>query len=128
MSWRAAVPVIFVAALCGPALAQDKYPGDALPETPAGIRPPPAPVAVPRPQAVTAPPIARQGGRDAAAERLSQQLPLDPATRDLRDRLPADITGTERRLGLRPPGGPVTDLRGRVPSAAEIERALSGQR
>jgi len=59
------------------------------------------------------------------AERLAQSLPLDPQIRELRDQLPADPRGAERRLGLREPRGPATDLRGRAPNAREIVDALA---
>ncbi len=65
----------------------------------------------------------RPGNPDA--ERLAQSLPLDPQTRELRDQMPADPRGTERRLGLREPRGPATDLRRRAPSPREIVDALA---
>ena len=76
--------------------------------------PPPAPRPPPGPQA---------GNPDA--ERLAQTLPLDPQTRELRDQMPPDPLGIERRLGLREPRGPATDLRGRTPSPREIVDALA---
>ena len=71
------------------------------------------------------PPIAAPRSGNPDAERLAQALPLDPQTRELRDQMPADPRGTERRLGLREPRGPATDLRGRAPSPREIVDALA---
>jgi hypothetical protein len=112
LGWVAAAG-LFVA---GPAVAQ-KYTGSAIPVTP--------PVSKPvRPKAAAPPPPA-PAPLDADAERLARSLPLDPATRDLQDRLPADVPGVERQLGLRPPKGPVTDLRGQVPTPPQIVDALA---
>lgn len=86
------------------------------PYAPRGYAPP-----APRPLPSAAAP--RPGNPDA--ERLAQALPLDPQTRELRDQLPPDPRGTERRLGLREPRGPATDLRGRTPSPREIVDALA---
>jgi len=77
--------------------------------------------AMPRPIPPAATP--RPGNPDA--ERLAQSLPLDPQTRELRDQMPSDPRGTERRLGLREPRGPATDMRGRTPSPREIIDALA---
>lgn len=77
--------------------------------------------AMPRPIPPAAAP--RPGNPDA--ERLAQSLPLDPQTRELRDQMPSDPRGTERRLGLREPRGPATDMRGRTPSPREIIDALA---
>jgi hypothetical protein len=52
-------------------------------------------------------------------------LPLDPGVRELRDQLPPNIPAVERALGLRPPRGPATDMRGRIPSPREIADALA---
>jgi len=65
------------------------------------------------------------GGTNQDAERLGRTLPLDPATREIRDGVPPDRIGTERRLGLREPRGPATDMRGRTPSPREIVDALA---
>lgn len=114
-----------------PARAQ-KNSGPLLPITPQYASPPQytAPPSRPSPYAAppyTSPPprpsLARTGNPDA--ERLAQSLPLDPQTRELRDQMPADPRGTERRLGLREPRGPATDLRGRAPSSREIVDALA---
>ena len=80
---------------------------------------PPYPPPAPRPP----PPGSQAGNPDA--ERLAQTLPLDPQTRELRDQMPPDPLGAERRLGLREPRGPATDLRGRTPSPREIVDALA---
>lgn len=86
------------------------------------LSPAPRPAA---PQSM-APPLAPQAGTpNPEAERLAQSLPLDPQTRELRDSLPPDPAGTQRRLGLRVPRGPATDLRGRTPSSREIVDALA---
>jgi hypothetical protein len=95
----------------GPAPAPPYIPPTAAPMRP--VLPPP----------VAAPPAPVEA--DNSARSLAQQLPLDPATRDLRNRLPADVPGTIRRLGLRVPQGPRTDMRGRTPSAQEVTNALA---
>ncbi len=95
--------------------------------------PPPAvvppPTVVPRvaPIIPTAPvaPVAPQAGRDPQVEQLVQSMPIDPATRELTNREPADIRGVERRLGLRETRGPRTDLRGHTPTTREIVDALA---
>lgn len=105
-----------------PALAQ-KNSGPLLPvETPRSRPAPAAPSYTPR----RAPDVAtRQPGRNPQAEQLSERLPLDAQTRDLRDQLPADTRETQRRLGLHPARGPVTDLRGHTPTPGEIANALA---
>ena len=121
--------------LAAPAWAQ-KNSGPLLPVgppayTPPAFAPPPAPPrplyppppADPTPGSRPAPPGPQAGNPDA--ERLAQTLPLDPQTRELRDQMPTDPRGTERRLGLREPRGPVIDLRGRTPSPQEIVDALA---
>ncbi len=112
--------------IAAPAWAQ-KNSGPLLPTSPPAYVPrpftPPAyapPPYAPRP----APPAAPQAG-NPDAERLAQTLPLDPQTRELHDQMPADPRGTERRLGLREPRGPATDLRGRTPTSREIVDALA---
>ncbi len=118
----------FVAGLAVPAWAQ-KNSGPLLPTAPPAYTSPPSmpsPYAsphYPRPAPRPLPPAARAGNPDA--ERLAQSLPLDPQTRELRDQMPADPRGVERRLGLREPRGPATDLRGRAPSPREIADALA---
>ncbi len=123
-----------------PAWAQ-KNSGPLLPINPPAYSPPaysPSPYAprgyapqsyVPRSYAPPAPrpmpPAAAPRAGNPDAERLAQTLPLDPQTRELRDQLPPDPRGTERRLGLREPRGPATDLRGRTPSPREIVDALA---
>ncbi len=117
--------------LAVPAWAQ-KNSGPLLPASPpayappAYAAPPAAPSYAPRPYspAPRPPPPGPQAG-NPDAERLAQTLPLDPQTRELRDQMPPDPRGTERRLGLREPRGPATDLRGRTPSPREIVDALA---
>ena len=124
--------------IAAPAWAQ-KNSGPLLPTSPPAYAPPaytpplyaPPPPASPpfarRPYAVPAPqpmPPAPQAG-NPDAERLARTLPLDPQTREMRDQMPADPRGAERRLGLREPRGPATDLRGRTPSSREIVDALA---
>ena len=103
-----------------PAWAQ-KNSGPLLPTSPPAYAPPAyaPPSYAPRPP----PPGPQAGNPDA--ERLAQTLPLDPQTRELRDQMPPDPRDTERRLGLREPRGPATDLRGRTPSPREIVDALA---
>ena len=116
----------FVSVVAIPAWAQ-KNSGPLLPMTPPPYARPSyrAPPYMPPPymQPAYAPPAARAGNPDV--ERLAQSLPLDPQTRELRDQMPADPHGTERRLGLREPRGPATDLRGHTPSPREIVDALA---
>lgn len=81
------------------------------------------PYAPPAPRPM--PPAAAPQGGNPDAERLARTLPLDPQTRELRDQMPADPRGAERRLGLREPRGAATDLRGRTPSPREIVDALA---
>lgn len=109
-----ASPLLLV--LGGEALAQ-KYPGPATPPRP--TRPTvPAPLSEP-----VGPAAAPQN--NPVVEQQAAALPLDPATRELRDAVPADVPGIERQLGLREPRGPRTDLRGRTPSPQEIADALA---
>lgn len=121
----AGLAVLLACAAGQPAWAQ-KNTGPVLPTAPAYPSPAyPAPsYSAPRPAAP--PPMAPQAGAtNPEAERLAQSLPLDPMTRELRDSLPPDPAGTQRRLGLRAPRGPATDLRGRTPSSREIVDALA---
>lgn len=106
-----AVPLLLVG---GGALAQ-KFPGPAAPQP---VRP-----ARPIPSAPFGEPVAPQN--NPAVEQQAAALPLDPATREMRDAVPADVPGIERQLGLREPRGPRTDLRGRTPSPQEIADALA---
>lgn len=112
-----------------PAWAQ-KNSGPLLSASPPAYAPPSyaPPSYAPRPYypppAPQPPPPGPQGG-NPDAERLAQTLPLDPQTRELRDQMPPDPRGIERRLGLREPRGPATDLRGRTPTAREIVDALA---
>jgi hypothetical protein len=113
-----------------PAVAQ-KYPGTTIPAAPA---PSPAP-SVSRAPAATQPAPPTQPatssvtpGSDTAAQQLARSLPLDPATRDMRDRLPPNVAAVEHALGLRPPLGPATDLRGEVPTPRQIVDALAPNR
>ena len=87
--------------------------------------PPFAPPSYPSPSTRPVPSVAAPRAGNPDAERLAQTLPLDPQTRELRDQMPADPRGTERRLGLRDPRGPAPDLRGRAPSPREIVDALA---
>ena len=64
---------------------------------------------------------------NATASRMAGSLPLDPAIRSLRDRLPPDVAGLRRQLGLVAPRTAGTDLRGRTPSKAEILDAIAGK-
>ena len=109
----------------GAAFAQ-KNPGITIPTGP--MTPPAS--AIQRPPAFVPPNIpnvsaSQAEGSDPAAERVARGLPLDPQTRDLRDRLPPDLPAVERALHLRPPVGSATDMRGRTPSAQEIVDALA---
>ncbi len=114
------------------ALAQSKNPGTTLgpsysappsyTPTPSYSPPPVARPVVPPPVAA-APPASPEP--DGAARRLAETLPLDPATRDLRNREPADVPGVIRELGLRVPHGTRVDLRGRTPTPKEIADALA---
>jgi len=134
LSSLSAVVIYLGAGLINPAWAQ-KNSGPLLPTSPPQYKPPyvprpymPSPYASPSyappaPQAM--PPVAAPRAGNPDAERLAQSLPLDPQTRELRDQLPADPRGTERRLGLREPRGPATDLRGRTPNSREIVDALA---
>ena len=102
-----------------PPYAPPAYAPPAYAPPPYAPRPPyPPPAARP-----PSPPGPQAGNPDA--ERLAQTLPLDPQTRELRDQMPPDPRGAERRLGLREPRGPATDLRGRTPSPREIVDALA---
>ena len=109
-----------------PAWAQ-KYPGETIP-----VGPPPTPRPAPyTPPAYTPPaprpmPAAPQAGaeRDGEARQLAGQLPLDPGTANLQNRLPADVPGTIRRLGLRTPNGSRTDLRNRPATTGDVINAL----
>ncbi|MDR3519057.1 MAG: hypothetical protein P4M00_24935 [Azospirillaceae bacterium] len=78
--------------------------------------PTPAPAPIPAPAAVAEP--------DDGAKTLAARLPLDPATLNLHDRLPADVPAAIHRLGLRVPAGRPTDMRGRTPTEREISDAL----
>ena len=115
-----------------PSLAHaQKYPGTPLQPTPAAPLPrpqapmftPPAPS--PAPSLAPAPLVDASAERDSDARSLAARLPLDPATANLRNRLPADVAGTIRRLGLRTPNGTRTDLRGQTPTVTEIVNALA---
>lgn len=116
----------FVLAAVPPAMAQ-KNSGPLLPLAPAApVAPAPVRPAAPRPMAPAAvPPQPGPAGTNPDAERLSRTLPLDPQTRELRDAVPPDRVGTERRLGLREPRGPATDMRNRTPTPREIVDALA---
>lgn len=127
---RLGILCVVALGLSAPAWAQ-KNSGPLLPVSPPAYTPPAfAPPSTPPPRPYypspaprAAPPGPQAGNPDA--ERLAQTLPLDPQTRELRDQMPPDPRGTERRLGLREPRGPATDLRGRTPSPQEIVDALA---
>ncbi len=117
------IPVLAACALVGvgPAMAQ-KNSGPLLPTAP----PPfarPAPAYQPPP--LQPQPSRAQAGANPDVERQAQALPIDPQTRELRDQMPADPRGIERRLGLREARGPATDLRGRTATSREIVDALA---
>ena len=101
-----------------------KNSGDLIPVTPPSA---PAPVyrAPPAPVAARVPPPPPTQGHNPVVEAQAQALPLDPATRELTNREPADIRGVERRLNLRETHGQRTDLRGHTPSTREIVDALA---
>lgn len=82
---------------------------------------PPYSPAPPRP----VPQAAGPGGTNPDAARLAQTLPLDPQTAGLQNQEPPDPRGVERRLGIREPRGPATDMRGRTPSPRDIVNALA---
>ena len=124
------IAFVCVMSLCGIAsAAAQKYPGTPLPVAPVPSAKYPSPAAPQYPSPMAPQPPAAspavQPGRDAAAEQRAQRLPLDPATRELRDQLPPNVAGVERALGLRPASGPATDLRGRIASPREIVDALA---
>ena len=114
------------------AMAQSKNPGTTLspdyspaPSYSPGSIPTPPPVVhrVVPPPAASTPPTSAEA--DGSARRLAETLPLDPATRDLRNREPADVHAVIRQLGLREPHGTRVDLRGRTPTPKEIADALA---
>lgn len=123
--FRTGFLVLFGVTIMGPpAIAQSKNPGTTL-SPPSAASPyvaPPVRMAVPPPAAVFS---SADAEADGAARRLAASLPLDPATRDLRNRLPADVQGTIYQLGLRIPHGSRTDLRGHTPTPKEIVDALA---
>lgn len=122
--WRGAVAGgAMIAALAASPAGAQKNSGPLLPtyQPPVRTAPYQAP-ASPAPLR-TAPPSA--GGTNPEAARLAQTLPIDPQTAALVNQEPADPRATERRLGLREPRGPVTDMRGRRPSPREIVDALA---
>lgn len=111
-----------------------KYPGDTIPLAPSVPAPRyvAPPVAIPPQPAFPAPAPVRPAPQvtlapeaDAQARQLSERLPLDPATLNLQNRLPADVPGTIRRLGLRVPNGTRTDLRNHPATTSEIVNALA---
>ena len=95
-------------------------PLDTPPSRPAYV-PPAYNPAAPRP----VPQAAGPGGNNPDAARLAQTLPLDPQTAGLQNQEPPDPHGVERRLGIREPRGPATDMRGRTPSPRDIVNALA---
>ena len=124
-----------IAALAVPPAMAQKNSGPLLQTAPPPVAaprpfiPPPTystPSYAPSPQAPMAqapmaqPPSAGAPGGNPDVERQAQALPLDPATRDLQDQLPADPRRVQRALGLRAARGPVTDLRGHTASPREI--------
>lgn len=122
---RAAIVTIFCLHSAMAVAQTTKYSAPVAP-APTSLTPPAyAPAQQPKPVTPVAPTApAAPAERDSQAQQLSQSLPLDPATLNLRNRLPADVPGTERRLGLRVPHGRTTNLEGRNPSTQEITDAL----
>jgi len=97
------------------AFAQSKQ--SSYPTTP----PPAAPqAAAPAPK----PAVPDAGGKNPAALKAAEKLPLDPATKAIRDRVPPNPKAIERQLGLREPVGPKVNFEGRNPSKQEIVNAL----
>lgn len=107
------------------ASAQQKYPGQTLPDVSAPRVVPYRPAAPAYRLPATRPPDPATGAeRDAQARDLAAQLPLDPATANLQSRLPTDVPGTRRQLGLRVPNGSRIDLRNGQASTPEVINAL----
>lgn len=92
---------------------------------PPAYTPPAYAPAIPRPVAPRPAPPDAAAGANPDANRLAQTLPLDPQTRGLQNQMPPDPHATERRLGLREPRGPATDMRNHTPSRREIVDALA---
>ena len=107
----------------GGAWAQ-KYPGQTLSDPTLRVPPPPPRVAPYRQPSFAPPPP--QGGAelDPQAQAQASQLPLDPVTANLQSRLPTDVPGTVRQLGLRVPNGSRIDMRGRPVTTPEVINAL----
>ena len=123
---KRSIGVALAAACCflcwtGGAAAQ-KYPGQTIPD--AGplypVPPPPPRIAPYRTPSFAPPPPTGGSERDPQAQALAAQLPLDPATANLQGRLPTDVPGTIRRLGLHVPTGGRIDLRGRPVTPPEV--------
>ena len=132
LRWTGCACVVALSLAFAAAANAQKYPGATIPAGPQIPYSAPSPYSTPytapaRPQmtipALPAAPAAQEG--DAAAARVAESLPLDPATRDLRDRLPPNVPAVERALGLHPPSGPATDMRGATPSPRDIVNALA---
>lgn len=126
-----AVTMLALAAIFAPASAQIAIPDAGSKSAAPVVVPRPAipapwsaPAVVPAPSAPALVP-GQIGGNDAQALADERALPLDPATRNLRNQLPADPQAVKRQLGLRDPVGPVTDLRGHTPSPQEIANGLN---
>lgn len=118
--------VEFVAFAAHPAASQ-KYPGITLPDAASPPTEPPRQAYHSPSYTPPAPPPPRPAGpqeADPDARALADQLPLDPATANLNSRLPADVPGVIRSLGLRVPRGPRSDLRSHLPSVREFVDAL----
>ena len=122
---RLVVPIMVAVLLTGGSAYAQKNSGPLLPSAPPPYPALPRTTPTPtyrepvRPSPVTSP------GNNPDVERQSQALPIDPQTREMRDQMPADPRGIERRLGLREARGPATDLRGRNATTREIVDALA---
>jgi hypothetical protein len=144
LRWTGRACVVGLSLAFAAAADAQKYPGATIPTGPQVPYSAPSPYSTPSPYSAPSPyatpytapvrpqatipalPAAPAGQEaDAAAARVAQSLPLDPATRDLRDRLPPNVPAVERALGLHPPTGPATDLRGGTPSPRDIVNALA---
>jgi hypothetical protein len=115
---------LVIVASAGSAVAQ-KNPGLIIPVMPPVIQSQPPIANHPYTPPSAAMPVVPRTETDRSAEDIARNLPLDPAIRDLHDQLPANIPAVERSLGLRPPRGIPTDLRGQVPTPGQIVDALA---
>jgi hypothetical protein len=113
-----------IVAAAGSAVAQ-KNPGLIIPVAPPAIQSQPPMANHPYTIPPTATRIVPHTETDQGAKDIAHSLPLDPAIRDLHDQLPPDVPAVERSLGLHPPRGVATDLRGQVPTPRQIVDALA---